>query len=400
MPPPVYRPLPTASQQTARSVASNRSGAPPVYRPSAPASQLKPTAAPPVYRPVPTAPQPKTASSATPAGSGAPPVYRPQPAAQQRRTLGPTVVSPAPLVPQSRGANAIDKQHSAHLQRVAQAKMATARPQGVAQCSGANNPLSVRNASFPNASLRPGAQAREFQMAPRNEAALGSREQPAAARTSVATPTNARTMTAIQRVTALVYTPSAHILPQYTVTSISHDRVAHGGTQAQIAAQKSGWLPSNLDFPPGNCKHYVGYARVQAAVEQHLVGMTVQQAITWLTTRTMKGAGQYWSDVEQQWNPLGAQPVPDIQNQGTLAHPWFDHTHIAGELEDFIANLANDPRNLYYRASSSGDGGGWLIDEPTGTGRRTLADEKKGYPNEDGGLHGYRAFLQGLGLAV
>jgi len=100
--PPVYRPVPTASQQKAVSLATSaRSGAPPVYRPSAATPQLKPTAAPPVYRPVTTASQQKAASLATPSPPGiptagrmpttVPPVYQPQsgPKAAQGKVAAP-----------------------------------------------------------------------------------------------------------------------------------------------------------------------------------------------------------------------------------------------------------------------------------------------------------------------
>jgi hypothetical protein len=84
MPPPVYRPVPAASQQmTAALAAHGRLGAPPVYRPFAAASQLKPAKAPPVYRPVPAALQQKAGSPATSVRSGAPPVYRPFAATSQ-----------------------------------------------------------------------------------------------------------------------------------------------------------------------------------------------------------------------------------------------------------------------------------------------------------------------------
>jgi|SRR5271169_407484 len=113
--PPVYRPVPAASQpKTAPLATLARSGAPPVYRPSAATSQLKPTDAPPVYRPTakplspppvfrPSAPATQMRLAAPPPAAvrfGAPPVYRPQnPPAQMRPGFGPAnSVLPAPAV--------------------------------------------------------------------------------------------------------------------------------------------------------------------------------------------------------------------------------------------------------------------------------------------------------------
>jgi hypothetical protein len=89
MPPPVYRPVPSASQQKIASPATPaRSGAPPVYRPFASTSQRKPASASPVYRPGAPASQQKTTPLAAPARSGAPPVYRPFTATSQLNSAG------------------------------------------------------------------------------------------------------------------------------------------------------------------------------------------------------------------------------------------------------------------------------------------------------------------------
>jgi hypothetical protein len=109
LPPPVYPPVPAASQQKTASLATPAgSGAPPVYRPFASTSQLKPTGAPPMYRPVlPSANRGLTGSRPVPpqnrSGSqGLPAPARPEPAVAGPAVYRPNVAAPNTAVPMMR----------------------------------------------------------------------------------------------------------------------------------------------------------------------------------------------------------------------------------------------------------------------------------------------------------
>jgi hypothetical protein len=133
---------------------------------------------------------------------------------------------------------------------------------------------------------------------------------------------------------------------------------------------------------------------VKTAVFNRLIGMaSLRHAVVWLNGRNMLGAGHYRCPIDGLWYPLGAQPAPNIPNVGTALAPQYQEAVLNTEVDDFIKNLANDPRNLYYRATSTGDNGGTQLDVPTGGGQRTINAEVNGYVGEGGGLAGYRNYL-------
>jgi hypothetical protein len=201
----------------------------------------------------------------------------------------------------------------------------------------------------------------------------------------------------IQRLTALVYNP-VHDRPETDIiAAIRHRRVAHNGTQTMLAAYLSGYAnqPGNV----GGCKHYIPYAWIQTAVEDALANQgTLTNAVAWLNNLALPPAHTYNAGTlgnNVTWPvTVGTVPGINIQPASTnLGVDYYSEQVLDSEVDDLIFNLANDPRNLFYRPNSSGDAGGTQIDDPQGHGPIAVGVLRAR-------LNGYRVFLQGLGLNV
>ena len=197
----------------------------------------------------------------------------------------------------------------------------------------------------------------------------------------------------IQRMTLLSYAPAYNRPAADVIAGMHHARVAMTDNETQLAALYSGYATPQV--APGNCKHYVPYAMIKNEVYNQLTANNpLNNVAAWLNGRAMLGASVFTATNATgggNYN-LGAQPAPDVP-QATVVPLTFSEQVLNTEVDDFIKNLANDPRNLYYRTNSSGDGGGTLIDRPLGHGARTLLFENTRLEN-------YRNYLQGLGLNV
>jgi hypothetical protein len=103
-------------------------------------------------------------------------------------------------------------------------------------------------------------------------------------------------------------------------------------------------------------------------------------AVAWLVSRPMLGSQNYALTGPVQsghTQSLGEQPKPVIPvvSGGVGSVAKYSEPKVNEEVDDFIKNLANDPRNLYYRNQSTGDNGGTQLDKPTGQGNVPLVNE-------------------------
>lgn len=205
----------------------------------------------------------------------------------------------------------------------------------------------------------------------------------------------------VQRLTAVTYFPHYNRPATDQIAAIRHQRVAHNGTQTTLAAYLSGYnaVPQNV----GGCKHYVPYNWVKDEVERLLVQQgTVGNAVAWLNGLAFPGAQQF-QDVNLglaagSWGGqvvnVGAIPAINIAPAATIAGVHhYSEAVLNREVDDLIFNLANDPRNLFYRPQSSGDNGGTQIDDPQGAGAMPVNSLRAR-------LQTYRLLLRGLGLNV
>jgi hypothetical protein len=201
----------------------------------------------------------------------------------------------------------------------------------------------------------------------------------------------------IQRLTLLSYNPVHNRPDTDVIAGFNHARFPMTPNEVTLAALYSGY--ANVGAAPGNCKHYVAYNMIKNAVMNAITPPTsanLAAAVNWLTTRPMHGAGGFAATPAAGggFYALGPQPVPAIP-PATPAAPGIPATYsealLNTEVDDFIKNLANDPRNLYFRANSTGDNGGTTLDTPLGHGARTLHFELTR-------LNNYRNYLLGLGL--
>jgi hypothetical protein len=195
----------------------------------------------------------------------------------------------------------------------------------------------------------------------------------------------------IQRQTHLTYAATPSQIGTSVINGYNHARVQLTGTETTLAAAYSGYASSNA--APGYCKHYVSYDMVKTAVFGVLSGMTLTAAVAWLESRGMPGATTFQEHNGPLFYAIAAQPQPAIPLAGGGGPAAYSAAVVNTEVDDFIKNLANDPRNLYYRTASSGDNWGQSLDDPLGHGVKTLLAERTRLEN-------YRGLLTGLGLAV
>jgi hypothetical protein len=200
----------------------------------------------------------------------------------------------------------------------------------------------------------------------------------------------------VQRLTAIAFAPSYDRKGTDKISTFRHVRVAHNATQTKLAAFLSGYDPQNV---PSICNHYVAYSMIENAVHDKIQSLTLDQAVTWLTNLALPGSQTFLSQTDlgianSNWNvTVGALPkvnIPNVAPNGA-AYSAYNEITLNNELDDFIFNLANDPRNLFYWPQSSGDAGGTQVDMPKGAGAMPLTKLKAR-------LAAYHQKLTSLGL--
>lgn len=105
------------------------------------------------------------------------------------------------------------------------------------------------------------------------------------------------------------------------------------------------------------CHHHAPYNRIKNAIVDNILRWhTVGQAIQSLN----HAIGQL--NQVANWN----DSIPDVV---------FNEFYLmmSQEFDDAIANIANDPRNLFYAPLNNGDGGGRDLDWPVDQARNNLA---------------------------
>ena len=199
----------------------------------------------------------------------------------------------------------------------------------------------------------------------------------------------------VQRLTNMNYNP-VHARPNTdSIIGMLHARVAHTGTQRQLAAFMSGYDVGNA---PGNCNHYVPYVSVANAVREAISLPAVADlsvAVPWLNGLALPGGANVTinSNLYPQYT-VGVGNVPPVNIPGVgPGGNQYNETDINQQVDDLIFNLANDPRNLFYWPNSSGDAGGTAIDNPNGAGGMNVNTLRTR-------LQAYRQALLNLGLNV
>lgn len=97
------------------------------------------------------------------------------------------------------------------------------------------------------------------------------------------------------------------------------------------------------------CNHHAPYHMIaNAIIRNHLLGKTVVIAISSI------------NNVIDLLNTVGAgfNPIPHVRYRAF-------HLEMTQEFDDAIANIANDPRNLFYAPVTRGDSGGTQLDWPS-----------------------------------
>jgi hypothetical protein len=215
----------------------------------------------------------------------------------------------------------------------------------------------------------------------------------------------AATASTIQRLTSVTYTQTNYRPDTNTIHSISHTRNIHNNTNRNIVAYLCGW--NSYAHAQGNgcniCNHYVAYEKVRRAVIARLEAHpgTLASAVAWMNALVLPPAANvtvnstHFPPAQNPYtHPLGAMPAISIQpNHTALGINYYDEEEVDSEIDDLIYNLANDPRNLFYWPTSTGQNG-LGIDTPTGLLPHTSLGIIKTR------LANYRVFMQGLGLNV
>jgi hypothetical protein len=209
----------------------------------------------------------------------------------------------------------------------------------------------------------------------------------------------------IQRLTQITYTQTNNRPGTDTISDVSHRRNIHNQTHRNIVAYLCGWNSYNHAQANGCliCNHYVAYSKIREAVTDRLEAApgTLNAAVAWLNGLVLAPAAvvtvhsTLFPAHQNPWNqPLGAMPgINILPHHIALGVNYYDEEVVAEEVDDLIYNLANDPRNLFYWPTSTGQNAAG-IDNPTGPLAHTQLATIRAR------LTAYRVFLQGLGLAV
>lgn len=188
------------------------------------------------------------------------------------------------------------------------------------------------------------------------------------------------------------------------IMGLVHARNSHAVVQKDLAAYLSGY-ENHTDAVRNGCaicNHYISYSNVAEAVRQAIIARgNLQAVVNFLLginaflpgfqtfTNTDFGDRRPWS-----FN-VGAIPPVNVASHMNGGVNFFSKSSLDREIDDLIANLANDPRNLFYWPDHTGDFGGTRVDEPRGAGNgfASIAHVKMR-------LASYHAHLRQLGFAV
>lgn len=124
------------------------------------------------------------------------------------------------------------------------------------------------------------------------------------------------------------------------IWDVYHSRVPLRDVERQLAA---------VFYPGGDtCHHHAPYHRIESAIRHNFLdGKRVDQAI------------QSINNIINLLNQVanGFAPIPHIRFRSF-------YLMMSEEFDDAIANIANDPRNLFYAPLNKGDGNGTQLDWP------------------------------------
>jgi hypothetical protein len=163
-----------------------------------------------------------------------------------------------------------------------------------------------------------------------------------------------------------------------------HNRIKHNSTQSLLAARLSGY--DAITQAPRNCNHYVPYSKIASAIIEKIKippnTNTVDHAVSWMEGLDLQPEEEFdiYKVKGKKRSPsysVTAGEVPEVDipainvGGGVTA---YNESILDSELDDLIANIANDPRNLFYWPTSTGDSNGTAIDTPTGSGAIKLSD--------------------------
>lgn len=130
------------------------------------------------------------------------------------------------------------------------------------------------------------------------------------------------------------------------IADVVHARVALNDIQRNNAV--------HFPYHTNVCNHHVPYHMISQNIIDHFL--------------TGKQVGTAISDLNTAINTL--TPNADYSIQPFEGHK--SPLEISQKFDDAIANIANDPRNLFYSKFHSGDGRGTLIDYPTDQNQQQL----------------------------
>ena len=192
------------------------------------------------------------------------------------------------------------------------------------------------------------------------------------------------------------------------VTGMHHARNPHAVVHKDLAAYLSGYNSHGDAVARGCavCNHSISYSNVAKAVEGALAQQgNLQAVVNFLNglnpnlpkSCTYRDSFFGLNDPSGWSFSVGAVPVIDIKMLIKNGVPFYSKANLDKEVDDLIANLANDPRNLFYWPEHTGDFGGTQVDNPKATLKAT------GYAsllNVQARLAAYRLHLKNLGLGV
>ena len=205
----------------------------------------------------------------------------------------------------------------------------------------------------------------------------------------------------IQRQTQLEYATKILIAPTNKIIGGTHSREMHNETQKKLVAYLSGYNSPSDAIKDGCmkvCNHYVPYQHVREAVLAALKSKTdVAAAAKWLNGIDIPGEtynGTLWGQPKNAWK-FNVGELPPVVLY-TVSKGCYDQKEVNREVDDLIYNLANDPRNMFYAATSTGDFGGTAIDKPLTLG----PNAEVSVTNLVKRLEAYRALMVAEGVKV
>lgn len=192
------------------------------------------------------------------------------------------------------------------------------------------------------------------------------------------------------------------------VTGMHHARNAHAVVQKDLAAYLSGYNSHGDAVARGCavCNHSISYSNVAKAVEGALAQQgNLQAVVNFLNglnpnlPKSFTYRDSYFGLHDPNgWSfSVGAIPMIDIKMKIKNGVPFYSKANLDKEVDDLIANLANDPRNLFYWPDHTGDFGGTQVDNPKAT---LIATGYASLLNVTTRLAAYRQHLRNMGLGV